>query len=229
MKFEALVMAGGKGSRMGICDIEKPMQIVGGKHTVMRVVEALSNSPNISRVLVSVSDNTQETEKYLRDMGVEVLKTSGDDFMEDMHTAFSVMNGDYILTCPSDLPLLQTYTVDAFIGYFKPEMESAIAVVDEETVVNTGIKPSFTIDIEGKKWVLSGLCISDRQKTLDGFYLNESYMMTDWVDLAINVNTPEELALSRGIMDSPSMIDKITRCGGCSCTVCELPQEDHHR
>ena len=37
MLLEALVNAGGKGSRMGNCGIEKPMQIVGGMHTVQRV------------------------------------------------------------------------------------------------------------------------------------------------------------------------------------------------
>ena len=77
-------------------------------------------------------------------------------------------------------------------------MESAIAVVDKGTVVNNGIIPSFTCDIDGDEWVLSGLYISDRVKTLMGKFLNESYMKTDWVDLAINVNTPHELALSRG-------------------------------
>ena len=76
-------------------------------------------------------------------------------------------------------------------------MQSAIAVVDKDVVVGTGITPSFTIDIDGKDWVLSGLCISDRQKTLDGVYLQETYMKTDWVDLAVNVNTQHELALSR--------------------------------
>ena len=81
--------------------------------------------------------------------------------------------------------------------YFRPEMQSAIAVVDKDTVVGTGITPSFTIDIEGNPWVLSGLCISDRQKTLDGVYLEEHYMKTDWVELAINVNTQYELKLSR--------------------------------
>ena len=87
--------------------------------------------------------------------------------------------------------------MDSFIKFFRPEMPSAIAVVDKDVVVGTGITPSFTIDIEGKEWVLSGLCISDRKKTLDGMYLDETYMKTDWVDLAVNVNTQHELALSR--------------------------------
>ena len=193
-----MIMAGGKGTRMGSNAIEKPMQIVGGKPVVMRVVEAMQGCRNVDNILVSVSSNTPNTERFLQDLGVETICTSGNDFMEDMHTAFGMLNSEFIVTCPSDLPLIRSYTVDSFIDFFRPEMESAIAVVDKGTVVNNGIIPSFTCDIDGNEWVLSGLCISDRVKTLMGKFLNESYMKTDWVDLAINVNTPHELALSRG-------------------------------
>ena len=106
--MQALVNAGGKGSRMGKCGIEKPMQMVGDKHTVQRVVEALSASSHIDRLLVSVSDNTPETERFLNSIGVETIRTSGESFMDDLHDAFKVMDGDYVLTCPSDLPLLTT-------------------------------------------------------------------------------------------------------------------------
>ena len=74
--MQALVNAGGKGSRMGKCGVEKPMQMIGDKPTVQRVVEAISASDNIDRVLVSVSDNTPETERYLNSLGVETVRTS---------------------------------------------------------------------------------------------------------------------------------------------------------
>lgn len=201
MKVDALIMAGGKGSRMGPDTIEKPMQMIGGKHVVERVVEAVRNSKFVSKVLVSVSSNTPRTEEFLRDMGVDVVCTTGNDFMNDMHTAFEYLDSEFVLTCPSDLPLLKSFTVDSFVSFFRPEMQSAIAVVDKDVVVGTGITPSFTIDIDGKEWVLSGLCISDRRKTLDGVYLEEHYMKTDWVDLAVNVNTQHELALSRAYFE----------------------------
>jgi adenosylcobinamide-phosphate guanylyltransferase len=202
LKVDALIMAGGKGSRMGFDTIEKPMQMIGGKHVVERVVDAIRRSKYVNDVLVSVSSNTPKTEEFVRDeLGVDVICTTGIDFMNDMHMAFEYLDEDYVLTCPSDLPLLKTFVVDQFIEYFKPEMQSAIAVVDKDTVVGTGITPSFTIDIDGKPWVLSSLCISDRRKTLDGVYLQEQYLKTDWVELAINVNTQHELALSRGYFE----------------------------
>ena len=196
--MQALVNAGGKGSRMGKCGVEKPMQIIGDKPTVQRVVEAISASDNIDRVLVSVSDNTPETERYLNSLGVETVRTSGESFMDDLHDAFRRMDGDYVLTCPSDLPLLTTDVVDLFIEYFVPgTMESAIAVVDEETVVRTGITPSYTREYNGRQWVLSGLCIMNRPKTLAGDYLEEYLFETDWVELSVNVNTLDELELAR--------------------------------
>ena len=201
MKVDALVMAGGKGSRMGFDTIEKPMQMIGGKHTVERVVEAMQHSKFVDRILVSVSSNTPETEKFLMNMGIETICTTGNDFMNDMHTAFECLDSDYVLTCPSDLPLLKSYTVDAFIRFFRPEMQSAIAIIDREVVVGAGITPSFTMELDGKTWVLSGLCISDRKKTLAGEYLEEHYMKTDWVDLGINVNTQHELAISRAFFE----------------------------
>ena len=88
--------------------------------------------------------------------------------------------------------------VDLFIEYFQPgTMESAIAVVDEETVVRTGITPSYTREHNGREWVLSGLCIMNRPKTLAGDYLQEYLFETDWVELSVNVNTLDELELAR--------------------------------
>ena len=44
---------------------------------------------------------------------------------------------------------------------------------------------------------LSGMNIMDRKKILDDEVLNYSYFMTDWVDLAINMNTEYELQIAR--------------------------------
>lgn len=199
--MDALIMAGGKGTRMGQCGIEKPMQMVGGRPTIQRVVSAVSSSSAIDRVLVSVSSNTPETERFLSSVGIETIRTSGEDFMEDLHSALSVLDSDFVMTVPSDLPMIMSWEIDAFAGFFRPEMESAIVVVDEATVLSTGVTPSFTIDLEDGRWVLSGMCITDRKKVLDGIYLKETYMRTDWVDLAVNVNTRYELELARAIYD----------------------------
>ncbi|MBE6527716.1 MAG: GTP--adenosylcobinamide-phosphate guanylyltransferase [Thermoplasmata archaeon] len=196
--MEALVHAGGKGTRMGRCGIEKPMMKVGDKCAVERVIEALNASKKIERVLVSVSDNTLETEKYLNSIGVETVRTSGDDFMGDLHQALECMNGEYVLTTPSDLPLITTEIFDAIIDYFVPGMmDSLLAVIDERTVRGLGITPSYTRESRGNSWVLSGVSIINRKKTLNGDYLEEVLFETNWPELSVNVNTQRELTLAR--------------------------------
>lgn len=196
--MEALVMAGGKGTRMGFCGVEKPMIEVGGVYTVERVVNALKESKNIDRILVSVSPNTPDTERYLKEIGVETIRTSGEDYVEDLHDSFNILTGKYVLTCPSDMPLLRSYTVDAFVDYFlKNPDDSMTAIIEEDVVTNSGFTPSFDFEYEGKKWVISGMNIMDRQKILSNVVLNYSYFMTDWVDLAINMNTEYELKIAR--------------------------------
>ena len=196
--MEALVMAGGKGSRMGFCGVEKPMIEVGGIYTVERVVNALKSSKHIDKILVSVSPNTPDTESYMKDIGIETIRTSGEDYVEDLHDSFRILSGKFVLTCPSDVPLLRPFTVDAFIDYFlKNPDDSMTAVVEEDVVVKSGITPSFDFGYEGKKWVISGMNIMDREKILSNEVLSYSYFMTDWVDLAINMNTEHELKIAR--------------------------------
>jgi len=196
--MEALVHAGGKGTRMGRCGIEKPMMKVGEKCTVERVIDALKDSKHIDRILVSVSDNTLETEKYLNSIGIETVRTSGDDFMGDLHQALECLSGDYVLTTPSDLPLVTSQNFDAIIEYFDPNiMDSLLAVIDEKTVRDIGITPSYTRESRGLKWVLSGVSIIDRKKTLAGEYLEETLFETNWPELSVNVNTQLELDLAR--------------------------------
>ena len=76
-------------------------------------------------------------------------------------------------------------------------MVSMTAVIEEDVVTNSGFTPSFDFDYEDKKWVLSGMNIMDREKILADVVLNYSYFMTDWVDLAINMNTEYELKMAR--------------------------------
>jgi adenosylcobinamide-phosphate guanylyltransferase len=199
--MQALINAGGKGTRMGKCGVEKPMQVVGDRPFIKRVVDALTGSRHISKILVSVSDNTPETERYLKGIGVETIRTSGEDFMDDLHRSFEILEGKFVLTCPSDLPFITTSELDRFIAAFDPKkMESLIALVDKKAYEKLNIKPSYTRDYYGSNWVVSGVSIMDREKTLQGVYLQESFYETDSKDFAINVNTQEELDQARKIV-----------------------------
>ncbi len=196
--MQVLINAGGKGSRMGLCGIEKPMQIIGGVPVIKRVIDAMLGSENVDRILVTVSDNTFETEKYLKKIGIETLHTSGESFMDDLHDAFSILGGDFILTCPSDMPLLTTSVIDRIVNAFDPKnMESMVVAVKCTVAESIGTIPSYSYERNGLKWVLTGLSVMDREKTIAGDYLEQSYLDTDWPEVALNVNTQDELTIAR--------------------------------
>lgn len=151
-------------------------------------------------MLVSVSDNTLETERFLIELGVPTIRTSGEDFVGDLHEAFEVMSGDFILTCPSDTPLLSPRSIDRFVESFDPKtMESHVALVCCDVVREMGITPSFVMNRYGTDWAVAGLSILDRRKTLRDDYLSETFYHTDDRDFAVNVNTQKDLDLARRI------------------------------
>lgn len=188
---------------MGVCGIEKPMQDISGRPSIQRVIDALEKSHYVDSILVSVSDNTLETERYLKGVGIETVRTSGISFMDDLHEAFSVLTDDYVLTCPSDIPLLSTDRLNNFIhGFGKMRRESYIALVDCNVLKELEITPSYQMEFGDRNWAVSGISIMDRLKTLSGEYLRNSYFFTDCREFAVNVNTQRELGIARKLFEN---------------------------
>ncbi len=71
MKVPALIMAGGRGIRMGL-PTEKPLLPLLGKPLVDWVADAVANAQNVSEFYVVTSSNTLETEKYCQNKGWKV-------------------------------------------------------------------------------------------------------------------------------------------------------------
>ncbi|WP_400149778.1 NTP transferase domain-containing protein, partial [Candidatus Methanarcanum hacksteinii] len=63
--MEALIMAGGKGTRLCKNGVEKPYINVAGKHVIEHVINALKKAKCVDRILVTVSPNTKKTEEFL--------------------------------------------------------------------------------------------------------------------------------------------------------------------
>ncbi len=71
MKVPALVMAGGKGSRMGL-PTEKPLLPFLGKPLIDWVADAIAQATKISEFYVITSSNTPKTEAALPKDGLAI-------------------------------------------------------------------------------------------------------------------------------------------------------------
>ena len=125
MNLSALVMAGGRGSRMAG---EKAIARVGGISMLSRVVRALSNSKMIDRVIVSSSSSTPKTSDEAQKLGLEVVNTPGMGYVKDMNYAVRTLNLEHVLVINSDLPFINTELIDQVIDRYAKAEKQALTV-----------------------------------------------------------------------------------------------------
>jgi adenosylcobinamide-phosphate guanylyltransferase len=191
---DALVTAGGKGTRMRDVDGEKPLLPLLGRPMIEWVLDALRSSEGIGRTCVSVSDNAPRTRRYLERLDVEVVETSGSDYVADLNQAMGHCRTGEVLVCPADMPLLTSQGIDAVLSSFRGGAVDSLSVAVPLTVVRSvGAAPSFCLEVDGREVVLCGVSVVDREQMLAGGMLSQGYMVTEEEQFALNVNTVEEL------------------------------------
>ncbi|MGA2791562.1 MAG: NTP transferase domain-containing protein [Candidatus Bathyarchaeia archaeon] len=196
MDVTALVMAGGKATRMA-SEFEKPLVEVGGKPMLVLVVEALKKSKNIGRIVVAVSPNTPKTALVAREIGAEVMKTQGLGYEEDMKFAIKQRKLRDVMVVSADLPLLTPVLIDRAIESYRREMKPALSVMAHaEIVEKQGAKPSFVFQVGGTQMVPIGINLIDGTR-IDEPELEETILIAEPDDSILNVNTIEELKVAR--------------------------------
>ena len=103
---DAVVTAGGMGTRLKGRYAEKPMVKVLGIPMIDRVVDAVSNCDQINEVYVSVSAFTPMTREHLVSRGIKVIDTSGSGYVHDLNKAMTVPKAEKVFVCPADMPLM---------------------------------------------------------------------------------------------------------------------------
>lgn len=136
----ALLMCGGKGKRLGIG--EKPLFKVCGKRLIEYALDELKNY----EIIAVTSPYTPETEKFLRDLGIEVFRASGRGFIEDYREAIVELS----ITLPtlivsSDLVYIRKNVVDDVVSYYFKSDKPALKVVNSRGAVGINVIDAFFI------------------------------------------------------------------------------------
>ncbi len=189
----ALIMAGGKGTRMGL-DVEKPLVEINGKPMVQYVIDALKNTDKIDHIIVAISKNTRKTETFLNEQGVDTIETPGDGYVNDL--GFIISNfrlDDILLTITADLPLINSDMVSYVLEEYEKSNKPAMSVlVPVHIFEKYGIKPTMTFG----NLIPSGLNIlRSINKTQD-----EKVLIIERIELALNINTYEDIKLLKKLL-----------------------------
>jgi adenosylcobinamide-phosphate guanylyltransferase len=195
MGVTALVMAGGKGTRMALSE-EKPLLRVGGKAVIEHVLSALQDAKKVDSVVVAVSVYTPETARFVAKFPVTVIETPGKEYVSDMGYAVKKLGLQTVMAIAADLPLITGEVVDAVVDCYERCGKSALAVVvSMETKEKLGLGAEYAFEFEGRRVVPAGINVIDGRR-IDEEELSQEFCLLDWKEVAVNINTLEELKIA---------------------------------
>jgi adenosylcobinamide-phosphate guanylyltransferase len=198
MGVTALVMAGGKGTRMSLSE-EKPLIRVGGKPVIEHVLAALKNAKKVNSIVVAVSAYTPKTAKLMLQFQVSVIKTPGKEYVSDMRYAVKNLNLRTVLAIGADLPLITGEVVDAIVGCYERCGKPALSVVvPMETKEKLGLGGEYAFKVGNMRVVPAGINVIDGRR-IDEKELDEEICLLDRKEVAVNINTVQELSIAESL------------------------------
>jgi adenosylcobinamide-phosphate guanylyltransferase len=200
MGVVALVMAGGKGTRMKIAE-EKPLINVCGKPVIEYVLAALKDAKKIDSIVVAVSSCTPKTAKFLNQFPVKVIETPGKDYVSDMGYAVQNLKLGVFLAIAADLPLVRGEVLDAIVERYECCGKPALTVaVPLETKTKLGMSNEYSFKMDERDVVPVGINVIDGHKRYGDEWLDQDICLLNHDELAVNINTVQELELAERLL-----------------------------
>lgn len=202
----AVVMCGGKGSRMDDSTvIEKPLQMVRGKTLIEYVVSALVDCQIFDKIMIVPSHNTPMTSKFVRNIygsfdNIEVVESIGLDYSLDLMQLVKYLKPSKIFFLGADLPFINAKIIKKIIENCAWDAACISVILRKRFVESIGIKPSVIICKDNIYYCHSGITIIDSLGVKDkNQTLSEYYVLMDEKEIAVNVNTTKDLGLAKSL------------------------------
>ena len=199
MGVTALIMAGGKGSRLNLRE-EKPLIKLNGKPIIDYVLNSLKKAKHVDNIIVSVSDYTPQTNQILSRLKINTIKTPGKEFVYDMAYAIKKLSLKTVLVIGSDIPLITSELIDLIIERYKESNKSALKVVVPLKIrVKLGLSSDYEFDFDNEKVVPAGINVIDGTK-IDIDELDEEVLLLEEKEVALNINTLADLNIAKNFL-----------------------------
>jgi adenosylcobinamide-phosphate guanylyltransferase len=203
MGITALVMAGGKGTRMGL-PIEKPMLLFLGKPLIDYVIAAINQAKNITDFYVVTSNNTPNTEQHCKNMNWKIIHTDAKGYHDDLKQATRQANlVGPVLTMPSDVPAITGVFLDKVVCEFEQCKKDFLAVfVPIKKRLDLGLSISSTDEYKGIWYAVSGINIINGAKIQKDGKIETSALITEETEVLLNINTLKDVEIAQKILST---------------------------
>jgi len=173
--MKALIMCGGRGTRLGMG--EKPLVSLAGRKLIEYVLDELWICDD---VFAATTKNTPETEKFLKEEGVEFVRTSGVGYIEDMVEALRKLSiAEPMLIISADLFIAKDSLISDIVDYYNCSTARAL---------QTAYPDGSAVGIN----ILDGMFLDDEQEEII-YRVNKEDV--------VNINTPEDLKKAEMMID----------------------------
>jgi adenosylcobinamide-phosphate guanylyltransferase len=201
LKVPALIMAGGRGSRMGL-PTEKPMLPFMGKPLLDWVAQAILDAQKVSEFYVITSSNTPKTEEHCRSMGWKTVHTDAKGYHNDLKQAVIKLGWmGPILTMPSDVPAITGPILDKVVCEFEASGKDFLAVfVPIQKRLDLGLSISSTDEYMGVWYAVSGVNVINGAKILGEGKIETTALITEETEVVLNVNTTKDFEVAQRLI-----------------------------
>ena len=201
MRVPALIMAGGKGKRMGL-STEKPLLPLLGKPLIDWVAEAVASARKVSDFYIVTSENTPETEKHCLNKGWKILRTNAKGYHNDLKQATHDANlSGPVLTIPADLPAITGKVLDKVVSEFetcKKDFLAVFAPIEKRESLELSV--SSTDEYQGVWYAVSGVNIVNGTRIQTPDKIETFAIITEEIEFLLNINTLKDLEIAEKII-----------------------------
>jgi adenosylcobinamide-phosphate guanylyltransferase len=179
----ALVMAGGKGTRMKMSG--EKLLLHHKKPIILHVIEALEQSKCFSKILAATSPNSPNTEKLVSEH-VGIIKTKGEGYVSDLNYALSGLD-EPVFVVSGDLPLLDYITIQGLVSKYEKNAQWQSFVVTKKFLDQNNLNLEFSTITNGEKCYYTGISIVNPKSSNQ-----ETCTIYNDAKIAVNLNTKED-------------------------------------
>lgn len=189
----ALIMAGGKGTRMNLDD--EKLLLKYKKPIIFHVIDSLKNSNCFSKILAITSINSPKTKKLLQKNNIEIFDTPGIGYVEDLNLVLKNMDND-VLVISGDLPLLDDEIIQKIVTYYNSQNVWTSILVTHQFLTSLNIGSSdFTVNFNHQKCHFTGISLVNSKNIVSLEDVNENYVIVDDKRITFNLNTQQDYDL----------------------------------
>jgi len=187
-----LIMAGGKGTRMQ--SNQEKLLLEYKKPLVLHVIDALKNSNCFEKIIAVTSPNSPQTRKILTENDIEIIETSGENFVTDLNYVLKKLD-DYIFVTSGDLPLLDGNIVKQIVDTTNPEKIWTSIITTKAFQSSLNLEPECIISFNEKDHVHTSISIVNASEIKNFDSVEEDYLIINDKRVCLNINTKTDFEL----------------------------------